>query len=613
MMHLSDGESHCTIPDAKGGVVTSNLVEIGDDGALLATTADFEPNAYLDLTLALKGQPRRNFFASVVSCGDLGLRVAWMHIDPGEQKRLKELLVAYRAMLKASAVPKSTRRVVKPSGMSDSAEFTPFGAEAAAAAGATSEESGERKGTRRVLKPKTKAAPEAEATPEAVDERDPLDDSRAHAVVLAPTDRFAKLHDVAQSVAREPTVPAVASTAPAVPAAPSDGMPSPAPVPATKPMGRAPFPDPDGAVLPASDGKRVVVGSDGRMDIGASIRSRAKTVNASELAARHDRVRVLNMATIKALIQEAVEEAANHLTRALGEAEKKRLLEEAEESFKERLKAFQEEKLSAEVRQKQLQEQFEAAQRLLEDERKRAVSADQFTVSAKGMEDIEAVFRRLIERSVADGKLDPGLEEQLRKVAAHVLDSERERMREKELGAQSDKIELLEKKLRRLATNLEETERQRDEAREIAAHLEQFAGQGLSIDQIKQKYKAGLKGDDPNRERKLALMKELVEQNRDLRKALGIATNPVEPNLDPPALVVAEERAADSGEKSETETADSAPADPSDEDAGAPLENPDDMMWEPGMEIQPKEEPVVRAVRSITNFKDFAPPPLESK
>ena len=39
----------------------------------------------------------------------------------------------------------------------------------------------------------------------------------------------------------------------------------------------------------------------------------AKTVRASELAARHDKVRVLNMSTIKELIQDAVQEASNAL------------------------------------------------------------------------------------------------------------------------------------------------------------------------------------------------------------------------------------------------------------------------------------------------------------
>ena len=586
-MRISDGESYCTLPDANGGTTDVQVVEIGEAGAHLQTTADFELNAYLDLTLVLKGQPPRNLFASVASCGELGLKIAWMHIDPGERKRVKELLEGYRATIKAGAT--KTRRIVKPGSLANSPEFTPFGdPEAAAEAGTNpAPADGAKKLTRRIVKPRAETAESTDSVASSEPAYDPLDDSKAHAVVLAPTEKFARLKD--EDAAR---LSASLGTL----------------VPAAQPEANPPLPDPEGSGVPAAENKRMVVGSDGRMDIGASIRSRAKTVRASELAARHDRVRVLNMATIKSLIQEAVEEAANHLTRALGAAERKRLLEEAEEGFKERLKAFEAEKLSADVRAQRLQEQFESAQRLLEDERKRAVTADQFTVSAKGMEDIESVFRRLIDRSVADGKLDPGLEEQLRKVAAHVLDSERELMRAKEMGAQNDKIELLEKKLKRLATNLEETERQRDEAREIAQHLEQYAGQGLSIEQIKSKYRIGLGADDPNRERKLAMMKEIIDQNREVRKALGLTINAPEPVAAKAAVVVAPEPVAEQVAEAAEATADEPTA-----DDGVPIEDPDDMVWTPDTVITPKEEKLEGAGHKLSTFKNFEPPPLQQK
>ena len=112
-------------------------------------------------------------------------------------------------------------------------------------------------------------------------------------------------------------------------------------------------------------------------------------MKASELAARHDRVRVLNMGTIKQLIQEAVGEASAHLTRSLSEADRKRLLEEAEEGFKERLKAFEVDKLSAEAKLARLSDQLRLAQDTLEQERKRTIQADQFTVSAASLDEIE--------------------------------------------------------------------------------------------------------------------------------------------------------------------------------------------------------------------------------
>ncbi len=273
----------------------------------------------------------------------------------------------------------------------------------------------------------------------------------------------------------------------------------------------------------APEGKAAIIGSDGRMDIGASIRSRARSVKASELAARHDRVRVLNMGTIKQLIQEAVEEASHHFSRSLSESDRKRLLEEAEEGFKERLKAFEAEKLSAEARLKRLADQLTLAQQTLSDERKRTIQADQFTVSATGLDEIESKFKRLLEHSIAEGRVVGTLEEELRKVIATVFDQERQRIREQEMKAQNEKIQLLESKIKRLSTSLEDTERQRDEMQEWARTVEASGGGGL-----RNVFSAGMKDGDPNKKRKMALMKEILDVIRLIRKELGIDTAPVD-------------------------------------------------------------------------------------
>jgi hypothetical protein len=204
------------------------------------------------------------------------------------------------------------------------------------------------------------------------------------------------------------------------------------------------------------------------------------------------------------------------------------------------------------------------------------------------------------------------------------------------MEAHGEKIELLEKKIRRLAGNLEEVEKQRDEAREIAQHLEKFAGQGLSMDQIKQKYQIGLKKDDPNRERKLEVMREILEQNRDLRRKLGIAINEAAPEpakeAEPAPEPVAAEAAAEStpdvaspvtegdavvpevNPDDEPWGAEETPAgNPDDEawSAQTPSVNPDDEPWEPG-KVSARTEPVDEVpdgVKRITAFKTFAPPP----
>lgn len=609
VQRITEGELLFRIADPKIGNLQGSVLEISGSGALMATKQQFDATAYetvLDVTIELKGQMSRQLFASVAGNEEGGVRLAWLNIDPGQQGRLKALIDAYRAKHGAAkpapAAPAATgdghktRRMIKPSATAAPAPkpaggmvITPFGgAEPTPPPSPVVADAGG--GTRRVIKPAGAqslslfGAEESETAPP-TPPSEPQDDSRAHSVVVTTS----------------------------------------APGPAA--AGRKSTAHEEAEVAEAAESGKTVVGQDGRMDIGATLRSKAKTVRASELAARHDKVRVLNLATIKQLIMEAVEEAANHLSRALSEADRKRLLEEAEEGFKERMKAFHEEKATADEKSKKLAEQLNMAQKLLEDERKRSITSDQFTVSASGLGELEAGFQKLIDRAMAEGKVDGGLEEQLRKLAARVFDEERQRIREKEMQAQNDKIDLLEKKIKRLAGNLEETERQRDEAREIASALESMGGQGLSMDQIKSKFKIGLGKDDPRREAKLAIMKELLEENRDLRRKLGISLNEVKPEdkkpepapvpAEPEAVAVADEGGAAAADGA-TGTADL--VNPDDEpwspdgETGVALTNPDDEPWEaPAASAEPAVDGEEGGVKILRAYKNFEPPPLHKK
>jgi hypothetical protein len=632
VLQITDGEFVFRLSDPKIGSLNGPVLEIGPLGVLISTRQQFDSAVYetvLDVTIELKGHLSRQFFASVAGNESNGVRLSWLNIDPGQQGRLKVLLDAYRARYanKIGATPTDpaaghkTRRMIKPSPPAttipkpasavDKSIINLFGSDPTPNANKVLEQPvSERHDTRRTIKPSAQSPlslfGESEDTAKPAPARDPLDDSKAHQVVIASTARYDNL--------AKPTLPSEPT----------------------------PNPQEEAEVAAAADAGKVVVGQDGRMDIGATLRSKAKTVRASELAARHDKVRVLNLATIKALIMEAVEEAANHLSRALSEADRKRLLEEAEEGFKERMKAFHEEKATADEKSKKLADQLHMAQKLLEDERKRSITSDQFTVSSAGLGELEGGFQKLIDRAIAEGKLDDGLENQLRNLATKVFDEERQRIREKEMQAQNDKIELLEKKIKRLAGNLEETERQRDEAREIAQALEGMGGQGMSMEQIKNKFKIGLNKDDPRREAKLAIMKELLEENRDLRRKLGIALNEVKPEAPKPEPVAAEpvaeapsEVAVGEIEMGATDTsdlinpddepwsADDAPvistelkrfgstdAADSEEVTGEEI-NPDDAPWEPpAPPATPPADTEEGGVKILRTFKNFEPPPL---
>lgn len=611
VLRIADGEFVFRISDSKVGNLQGAVLEISEAGALVASRQRVDATAYetvLDVTIELKGHLSRQFFASVVAAEPEGLRLAWLNIDPGQQSRLKVLVDAYKArQVQKPAAPVATegghktRRLVKPSvsltapapavvlppkpagGMVITpfgADTTPMGTSILPSREAPGPIDIESSGTRRVIKPKTQTI-------------DLFGGGDIAAGPLPPASPKVEARRRSVTEVREE----------------------------------------EAEVEDAAISGKTVVGQDGRMDIGATLRSKARTISASELASRHDKVRVLNLATIRTLIQEAVEEAASHLTRALGEAERKRLLEEAEEGFQERMKAFQMEMASADEKSKQLADQLFKAQKLLGEERKRSISADQFTVSSAGLEEIENAFSRVIDRSVVDGKLTSDLEAELRKLTAHVLDSERQRIREKEMGAQNDKIALLEKKIQRLAGNLEETEKQRDEAREIAQALEQSAGQGLSMEQIKQKFQIGLSKNDPRREQKLAVMKELLEQNRELRRKLGLATNQeaaAEADIKSKAIAADVNAAGDAimpdgtpapVEAAATDASDPPSSNPDDEvwnpDPAEPAEpaiNPDDLPWEPPAASGPvADSQDERGVKVMRNFKKFEPPPLQGK
>jgi hypothetical protein len=655
-LRITDGESTCRIPDPAGGVATVAVIELSLQGALLATKIQLEANAYVDATLALRGLAPRQLFAHVVSADQEGLRLRWLHFDPGEEAKLKSLIESYSKQVsaggaKAPSATSGTRRVVKPKGDAPPAEtpgapgapgasgtrrlvrpsstaITPFSDAPPAVPSSPPADPGgsSRVGTRRVLRPSQQAlTPFADAVPAAETRQDIGEESRTSHVVIETTDRFEKLVDVnvrapaaeAQQAGSGGHPIGTPSGGQPITATPSGGHPT-APGEGSGGHPVEPFGDDSGAHQVAG-GKTSFINKDGRMDIGASIRSRAKTVRASELAARHDKVRVLNMGTIKVLIQEAVEEAAVHLTRALGEAERKRLMEEAEEGFQERLKAFTAEKLSADVRAKQLSDQLQTAQKLLEEERKRSVTADQFTVSERGLEEIDVRVKKTLELALAMGGVTPEIENQLRELIARVLDSEREKIREKELAAQNAKIALLEKKIGRLSSNLEDAERQRDDAREYANAMEAAGG---NVGPVINKYKVGVRREDPNRERKLALMKELMDQNRELRRQLGIELNKVEPKPaappepePPPKPVVEEEPAAEQPVEAVTPEVDP-DNEPWDGKPAEPEVNPDDEVWTgapPAAAGSGTDEVDEKGVKRIKAFKDIEPPPLQRK
>ena len=198
-------------------------------------------------------------------------------------------------------------------------------------------------------------------------------------------------------------------------------------------------------------------------------------------------------------------------------------------------------------------------------------------------------------------------------------------MNAKELEAQNAKIELLERKINRLAGSLEESEKQRDEAQRFSAFLESQGGGAL-----RNVYDAGIKSEDPNKEKKLSLMKKILDENRALRQSLGIQLSEVkdEPKTEtkaeakkeapqvaaaaPVASVPAADVAPDNEEDASTnESTDAEGA----ENGGEPEVNPDDEVWEVKPLANITEGINQSGIKRIdvTNVLHKGPPPLERR
>jgi hypothetical protein len=375
-----------------------------------------------------------------------------------------------------------------------------------------------------------------------------------------------------------------------------------------------------------------VRGEDGTLDVAASIRAQTRTMSSEELAKKQDKVRVLNMRVIRDLIAQSVADAIGRLGADLEEAEKKRLLAEAEEEFQEKMKDFQAEKMGLEERAQQLQSQLDRAENLLKKEKGREVDANQFTMSAASIEDLEKTLKRLIDVAQRDG-LSGAVADDINALVANSLNSERQKRADQEEVAKNQSIALLEKKVKRLAASLEDAERDRDHSQRKVAYLEASGGGAIAGQKV-----FGMEDEDPDRERKLDLLKGIFRENQEMRQAIAGTGIKIQgrkrPKKAAPAPAAAAAEGAEGAEGAEAPAGDSetvsaetetpsasdealaASAVPAEAEAAAASDvDPDDLPWEPGQSFS--KEPDLgdegdSPIKKMTDFKQFAPPPLQS-
>ncbi len=553
---FSPGLCTCVLGNPYAGSVRINVLKISGTEAVLAETKGFNKDQFVYATLELRDGPSRSLSGVIVSTAATGTLIQWSHSDLREGDRLGSLLQAYEEQIaidppqveaasetegtegtepketakeseQDASKPKKSRLVVsdpikvrsdkdqesdpqepsaapfdrslrKPQETSETGEkSTQDGAKKTAASRAGRSAEGEERAKRL-------AAELSDATDESDSQKSKKDKKSKGGKREAPKDveSFPSKTRGPGKGNRDPSPLRRSKEGPKNPGTP------------TADQKKATEQDTASALKAASEPSKVVL-RDGKVDIRAKVLRKSKTVRSAELASRVDKVQVLNMSTINSLIKDSVDEAIVLLGPTIGEEERKRLLEEAEEGFQERMEVFKAEKAGLKAQTKTLHEQLQKAQTLLEDEKQKVVSANQFTVSDAGIVELEQKLGRLLERAVKTGKVSDDLEQDMRAVVARLLDDERDKIYEQAQHVHSDRIALLEKKIGRLAGSLDQVGKERDRAQRRAAALE--ASGGLSLRNV---MTAGLDDDDPAKDRKLNLLKEIVDFNRDIRTEL---------------------------------------------------------------------------------------------
>ena len=253
-------------------------------------------------------------------------------------------------------------------------------------------------------------------------------------------------------------------------------------------------------------------------DLESALRSRSRLVRTSAIAAQRDSVRVLNLSAIKELIQASVDEVIRESGRSLGEEELRRLREESEKSFQEKLAEFQNENADLHSHIENLNAKLQRTQELLGSEKEREVARDRFALTRESLMELESTLDRIVDKAAGAHHLPEEVGQEIREVVQNSLDLERSRATDREEKTRSENIELLERKVQRLAKNLDAAKSQRDEALETARRLDRrdssSSGTSTPIPAF-----SSSPAEDPSGRRR-ALLADLVSENRQLRQQI---------------------------------------------------------------------------------------------
>ncbi len=245
--------------------------------------------------------------------------------------------------------------------------------------------------------------------------------------------------------------------------------------------------------------KNNVVVAEGRLDLGATLRNKVKIVRAADMASRVDKLQVIDISTIRELVRVAVNEAAHILRPQRAEPDNR------PEPPRPRTKTAL------------LDSHTTSITTLMIEHRARAGSARSGSPPESVLEKLDERIHGVLQRVRATGSLPEGLQDNVRKLISKAITEEEENLKKRLYPSKDDQIALLEKKVKRLATALDSATQERDHVRgQLASAID--ASRRTRFGPVSRE---GIDKADPDRKLKLSLLKEIVQQNRAVRKTLA--------------------------------------------------------------------------------------------
>jgi hypothetical protein len=241
-------------------------------------------------------------------------------------------------------------------------------------------------------------------------------------------------------------------------------------------------------------------------------------VRSEEFVSRFEKLQLINPATVQQLLKAAVAEAVGAVSRKLDDGLEKTVLEGAEQAFIRKYADLRSSAKATEARILKLQACLNAAEAAVKELPKSPSTSQNLAPYKDILLELEQRFTRSLRSNATTAAIEESLRGAMRRLIVGLFRKELGAIKKRlELDSQK-KVALLEREVRRLTAALEAASEDRPRRPERCLYPRRVPAGAISPDRAN--------GSDPASKLRLSLLKELVQVNRDIRKAIAATQLP---------------------------------------------------------------------------------------